>query len=89
MFFNAAPTEEAAVDKGDSSNRKQCIISFSPKMWKVWTIDCDFSRLNFYLQAAINRKSLILILFFPSSQELIDAFEIRSAMIHPTNTQTS
>ncbi|TNM99862.1 hypothetical protein fugu_012895 [Takifugu bimaculatus] len=50
-----APIEEAAVDNGDSSSRKQCIISLSPKLWK----------------------------------ELIDAFEIRSAMIHPTNTQTS
>lgn len=60
MFFkNAAPIEEAAVDDGDSSNRKQCIISFSIKMWKVWKFDWDFSRLNLYLQAAINRESLI------------------------------
>lgn len=59
FFLNAAPIEEAAVDDGDSSNRKQCIISFSIKMWKVWKFDCDFSRLNLYLQAAINRESLI------------------------------
>lgn len=28
------PIEEEAMEDGDSSSRKQCIISFSPKMWK-------------------------------------------------------
>ncbi|XP_011611346.2 EP300-interacting inhibitor of differentiation 3-like [Takifugu rubripes] len=45
------PTEVRAMEDGDLSNRKQCIISLSPKTWK----------------------------------ELIDAFEIKNAMIQPPN----
>lgn len=36
FFVFAAPIEEEAMEDGDSSSRKQCIISFSPRMWKVW-----------------------------------------------------
>lgn len=68
---------------------KQCIISLSPKMWKVsyfWpehiqaTIQAYYKKLWFFL-------SLLLISILILSQELIDAFDIRETMIQPPQKQ--
>lgn len=48
VFYVAVPVEEEAMEDGDSSSRKQCIVSISPKTWKVWAIYDFFGFLCFF-----------------------------------------
>lgn len=35
FYFSPAPVEEGDVEDGETTARKQCIVSLSPKTWKV------------------------------------------------------
>lgn len=78
----AEPVEDGDAENEETAARKQCVVSLSPKTWKVtlfcWLVMIEYCNLISKCVPGCN-------VFLKSHQEFIKAYDITDTMIQPPN----